>query len=52
MNTIWFLTGFASGLLIGAGITLFYINRKFTSTFKDFEKEMEFLQNLDQDPEK
>lgn len=46
MDYIWFLIGFGSGLLVGSGAVLYYINRKFTASVQRFEEEMDFLENL------
>ena len=49
MSYIWFIAGLFLGAVIGFGAALFYVNRKFTSSLKSFEEEMEFLEQLEEE---
>jgi len=46
MNILWLATGFVLGLIIGAGIALAYINRRFQNSVNELEKEMEIIEKL------
>jgi len=52
MTYILFLAGLVLGIVLGFGIALIYINRKFTSSLKSFEEEMEFLEQLEEETRK
>ena len=51
MSLVTFFIGLAVGIIFGAGMTLFYIQRKMKTQLSTFENEMEDIMDMTQEME-
>lgn len=51
MSLVTFFIGLAVGIILGAGMTLFYIQRKMKTQLSTFENEMEDIMDMTQEME-
>ncbi len=51
MSLVTFFIGLAAGIILGAGMTLFYIQRKMKTQLSTFENEMEDIMDMTQEME-